>query len=236
MFIPILAGKSVPPVYFPTTIAGLWAAYTAGIGTYKDAGVTPAANGETVQQWNDRSGNGRNLAQATGTRRPTLVNNSGLWSVDGSGAANCAIGIAAQSLPEPFTVCGRFSTLTAGQAGDVWGGAGSESRCRNETAQLHCYAGNNTYTGAGITMPTDGTRVAFTIRFNGVNTKLRKDAAADITATLAPAITTLTEFYITNRGDLTVPWNGKHYEYLIYSRALADAEIAAIHSYFAANF
>ncbi|HMW26649.1 MAG TPA: hypothetical protein PKC51_08420, partial [Ferruginibacter sp.] len=29
----------------------------ADAGAYSDAGITPAVNGQTVQQWNDQSGN-----------------------------------------------------------------------------------------------------------------------------------------------------------------------------------
>jgi len=41
-------------------------------GVYTDAGVTPAADGQTVQQWNDFSGAQRNFSQATAGLRPTF--------------------------------------------------------------------------------------------------------------------------------------------------------------------
>jgi hypothetical protein len=51
--------------------AALIAWYKADVGVYKDAGTTLAANNETVQQWNDQSGNNYHLSQGTGVFRPT---------------------------------------------------------------------------------------------------------------------------------------------------------------------
>lgn len=217
----------------PLQISGLVGWYIASpTYTYTDAGTTPAGDTGAVQTWKNRYGSMGSLTQATSANRPTLNLVNGIWCVTGDGT-NDIIGITGLNIPEPFTVTGRFATTTAAQTKDVWGGAGTESRCRNETSALHCYAGANVYTAAGAAMPTDGTKVSFTIRFNGASTKLRKDADADITAALAPSVTTLTQFYVNNRGDASLPWAGRHYEYLIYNRALTDAEVTTLHSYLA---
>ncbi|HNF01768.1 MAG TPA: LamG domain-containing protein, partial [Ferruginibacter sp.] len=47
----------------------------ADAGAYSDAGITPAVNGQTVQQWNDQSGNANHAAQATAGLRPVFVTN-----------------------------------------------------------------------------------------------------------------------------------------------------------------
>lgn len=48
----------------PASLGGaLIAWYKADAGVYKDAGVTLCANGDTVEQWNDQSGNGFHLSQ-----------------------------------------------------------------------------------------------------------------------------------------------------------------------------
>ena len=49
----------------------LWLKADAGL--YTDAGVTPATNGSSIQQWNDFSGNGFTLNQLTGTKKPVLA-------------------------------------------------------------------------------------------------------------------------------------------------------------------
>src|SRR5690606_3653497 len=48
------------------------ALWDAGAGVYSDEGTTPAADGALVQQWNDQSGNGHHVAQATAGARPTF--------------------------------------------------------------------------------------------------------------------------------------------------------------------
>jgi len=42
-------------------------------GVYKNAGTTPAASGDAVQQWNNRSGNPRHAQQATLANRPKFA-------------------------------------------------------------------------------------------------------------------------------------------------------------------
>jgi Concanavalin A-like lectin/glucanases superfamily len=48
----------------------LWLKADAAV--YNDGGVTAATNGQTVQQWNDQSGNGNNVTQATAGNRPVF--------------------------------------------------------------------------------------------------------------------------------------------------------------------
>lgn len=47
--------------FTPASLSGLIGWWKSDTGVFKDAGVTPAANGDTVNQWNDQSGNGNNL-------------------------------------------------------------------------------------------------------------------------------------------------------------------------------
>lgn len=58
--------------FTPASLTGLVAWYKADTGVFVDAGSTLATNGQTVQQWNDQSGNGYHLKQATGGSRPTF--------------------------------------------------------------------------------------------------------------------------------------------------------------------
>jgi hypothetical protein len=54
----------------PTTDLVLW--LKADEGVYNDAGTTLATNGQTVQQWNDFSGNSYHASQATSGSRPAF--------------------------------------------------------------------------------------------------------------------------------------------------------------------
>jgi lysophospholipase L1-like esterase len=57
-------------------------------GAYKDAGTTLAVNNDTVQQWNDASGNANNATQSTALNRPpfktSIVNGLPVLRCDGS--------------------------------------------------------------------------------------------------------------------------------------------------------
>lgn len=61
------------PTSPPLTNLILW--LESDVGVFKDAGTTPAANNDTVQQWNDQSGTGNNESQATSANRPTFLTN-----------------------------------------------------------------------------------------------------------------------------------------------------------------
>lgn len=56
----------------PANLTGIKLHLRADAGVYKDAGVTLAVDGDTVQQWNDQSGLGNNFTQATAGNRPTF--------------------------------------------------------------------------------------------------------------------------------------------------------------------
>jgi len=93
----------------------------ARVGVYSDAGVTPATNGGTVQQWNDRSGNARNLAQASASLRPvysTGVTN-GLPGIAGDGTDDYLEVAYNGTAPTAFTVSTVFNPA-ATVAGDAF--------------------------------------------------------------------------------------------------------------------
>lgn len=65
-------GVITAPAWTPASLgAALEGWFKADTGVYNDAGTTPATDGQTVQQWNDQSGNGVTLSQATSGQRPT---------------------------------------------------------------------------------------------------------------------------------------------------------------------
>lgn len=47
----------------------------ADLGVYKDAGITPAGDADTVQEWHDQSGNDYDVTQTTEAAKPTLQTN-----------------------------------------------------------------------------------------------------------------------------------------------------------------
>lgn len=94
------------------TTPKLWV--KADAGAYKDAGVTLCADGDTVQQWNDQSGNGNNLSQATAGNRPTYRANivNALPVVRCSHAASSYLKDTGLAVAQPLTAALVFRTST----------------------------------------------------------------------------------------------------------------------------
>lgn len=69
---PVILFGGRDPGLPPSSVSGLTLWLKADAGVYSDAGVTPATDGNTVQQWNDQSGGGFNFTQATAGNRPTF--------------------------------------------------------------------------------------------------------------------------------------------------------------------
>jgi methionine-rich copper-binding protein CopC len=82
-----------------------------------DAG-TITLNGSTVSQWNDKSGNGRNVAQSNAAKQPTYstgyLNGNNAISFDGTGRSLSA-GTATINLSQPFNrfIVGKFLTKSS---------------------------------------------------------------------------------------------------------------------------
>jgi hypothetical protein len=72
----------------PTDIGGLLLWLKADAGVYNDAGSNLATDTQTVQQWNDQSGNNNHVSQATSSFRPTKqdaeINGKPVVRFDGS--------------------------------------------------------------------------------------------------------------------------------------------------------
>lgn len=94
-------------ILYPTQVSGLLVLFNANTGIYKDAGSTVAADGDTVQQWNDGSGNGYNATENTAARRPVYRANAinGFGAVDfGTKTSTDVTNRSIVSINPPFTV------------------------------------------------------------------------------------------------------------------------------------
>ncbi|MEM9024092.1 MAG: hypothetical protein AAGB22_10140, partial [Bacteroidota bacterium] len=90
--------------------------FRADAAAFTDAGTTEATDGQSVQQWNDQSGNGNNLSQPTSSNRPTLqtgvVNGQPVMRFDGSDDAFSEITVSAVSAPAEIFAVLSFANLT----------------------------------------------------------------------------------------------------------------------------
>ena len=110
------SGGSLASVFTwtPATLgSSVVAWYSADSGVYKDAGSTIAVDGDTVQQWNDRSGNGNNLTQATAGARPTFNTTTfnGLRGITFAAGSSTALSSAANAINIGVTTASCFAVL-----------------------------------------------------------------------------------------------------------------------------
>ena len=129
----------------PASLSGLAAWFTAGPSwCFTDAGGTvPCGDGDPVRVWKDRSGNARDLSQATSGNRPVLRSVSGRWWVqfdgvdDGLELSGFAPGSAA-------TIAIAHNTTGDGSFLGVEGGAVFQCRIGQSAAnELSTYDGGN---------------------------------------------------------------------------------------------
>ncbi|MES1222018.1 MAG: T9SS type A sorting domain-containing protein [Bacteroidota bacterium] len=75
LFVPVLAfGQTGPAGVLSSTKNVFWLKADANV--YTNAGTTLATSGQTVQQWNDKSGNGKDFTQTTSTLKPKFTSSS----------------------------------------------------------------------------------------------------------------------------------------------------------------
>lgn len=109
------AGSVVVPVLPVAGYTGWW---RAGVGVYTDVdGTTAASNSDAIARWNDSSGNGNNMLQATLSRRPTyetsyLAGYPGVLFDGVDDFLNCG---GLSDNPSTLIIVGRFVTQVFGQ-------------------------------------------------------------------------------------------------------------------------
>lgn len=103
-------------ILYPSNVAGLKIWYSGDSGVYSDAGSTPCVDGNSVQQWNDRSGGGFHATQLTSARKPvyraSAINN--LPAIDVGVATDASItNRSVGTLNQPLSVFVVFFTTNA---------------------------------------------------------------------------------------------------------------------------
>ena len=103
--------------FTPSSISGLKLWLSADSGAYNDAGTTLATNGQSVQQWNDRSSNSQNSSQASSGLRPlfvsSVVNGRPVIRFDGSDDF-LSLGQSLTGSTQTFFIVARNNDLTNG--------------------------------------------------------------------------------------------------------------------------
>lgn len=235
---------------FTKTGLQLWLEANAGV--FSDAGITPAANGQLVQQWNDQSGNAKNATQATSGKRPTFranVNGSGLPGLQfvGANLGGMTAGGNSDFASQAFTVFAVYqqSNVLSGFKPVLLKGDGSNTS--NEVWQVLTY--NNSQspkyittfsTAYGSTNNSDTVvggstllnlitlkRIDSTHKVmyqNGVQVATGSDSGNSLNAGA-------TALGIGNGTAFALNYDGYIQEILYYSAALSDSDRQAVESY-----
>lgn len=223
----------------PTDIANCSLWLQAEQGAYVDAGSTLATNGQTVQQWNDLSGNTRHASQATSGSRPTYVtgvlNSKPALRFSGKNLQTTSfLGAGWNTACTVFLVCSRTSqTLTVALASNGVSGlymgssvsplayAGSLSKLQNRSVN-----GRNTPLAAHVqTFRYSGSQKTY--RVNGVGAVESCTGNLSLTGTLSIGA-------ISSGG--TFAWAGDIFEIIVYQAALTDQEVSDVESWLYARY
>jgi hypothetical protein len=144
----------------------------ADVGAYKDAGSTLAANTESVQQWNDQSGNGHHISQSTSGLRPVFTTNVfGTKPAIAFDGTDDVMFSSSWTLAQPFTVfmVYKYGSSLAGRYSDVFTGDNTGGYLGATVQAVR--SGGSSYIYAGTLEPMAGlavnTKYLFVVTFNG---------------------------------------------------------------------
>jgi lysophospholipase L1-like esterase len=228
------------PISSPTDISNCSLWLQAEQGAYTDAGSTLAANNQTVQQWNDLSGNTRHASQATAGSRPTYIASA----INGKPALRFAsknlqttsfLGVGWNTACTFFIVCNRTSgnsVVVAASSNGVSGiYVGSDVTPTAYTGSLSNIRWRSVN---GLNTPL-ATHVQ-TFRHNGTSARYAVNGRGRTAATTGSlGLTgTLSIGALSSAGSFA--WPGDIAEIILYQRALTDAEVLDVENFLYARY
>jgi hypothetical protein len=230
----------------------LW--LSADHGVFSNAGTVPAASTANVQQWNDRSGNGRHATQTTTANRPNYHGNviNGQPVVRYTAANNdrmLSTGLASTSRASIWVIA-RHTALPSSNPG-LLQGAASGNAYANPPADknMGMWVSSSTSQVWGRGIQSDGTQrnVTMATALNSgqtyvLNTMYRA-ASIDQYVNHGAAGTVATNGTLRAWTDLAIgcqagseSWNGDIAEVIVYNEAVNDAQRIIIANYLAAKY
>lgn len=253
---PLFSNALLQGVFVPCDPV-LWLKADAGV--YTDAGVTAAGDGQSVQQWNDQSGNGNHVTQTTAVNKPVFKapDATGMQALyfDGSNGKiflnnTTSNLVAAGSERTVFVVARRDCNA---HAGGVLGGTLFTFRrggiintltygSNSYGTPVYIYSDNNgvgnnnaSITGTAIDSAFSPTVVTYKVPAAGGQIQCNLNSVAQTVNQGAGSVTTETGiagFTVGDREDQAdLDWSGWIYEVIVYNRSLSAAEIVSVESY-----
>ncbi len=235
----------------------LWLRADAGV--YTDAGTTNAADGQSVQQWNDQSGNNNHAAQTTTANKPVFKSPDATAKpalyFDGANGKyflnNTTSNLVTAGSARTVFVAARRDCGT--HAGGVVGGElftfrrgglinGLSYGANAYGTPVYIYSdnngvgNNNASIGSGaIDTAFNPVVVTYKIPAAGAQIQCNLNGIAQTVNQGAGTVTTetgTTGFTVGDREDQAdLDWSGWIYEVIVYPRSLTNAEIAGVENY-----
>ncbi|MBU2929972.1 T9SS type A sorting domain-containing protein [Winogradskyella psychrotolerans] len=220
--------------------------------TFTDAGVTPASNNSSIQQWNDASGEGNNASQGNGGLQPKLktdaINGYSALNFDGNNDGIFSTGVGHSNEVSLFVVlqAPSFDSNTRGiiQAGPS--GTAFSTDANQKTIGM--WATNGYLWGRGV--QSDGVKKSFP---NGAGIKLYADtpyvltqdfkgtsitqyinAEASQTISYDGTLNSFVDFGIGRQS--TSSFNGNIAEVILYTKSLNLSETTIVENYLSAKY
>jgi hypothetical protein len=230
-----IAGVDLTPPPIPMQITGLKVWLDPTVGVLKTiSGSVAAADGETVERWEDQSGQGNHVDQATSGSRPVYHTNivNSLPAVQFDGSTPTHLKNTGLSLTQPNTIFAvAYSNSIANSRWITDGTGAARNILGHHTQKWIAYSTSFLGNTAASTM----TWVYLTGLFNGASSKMRASGAE---STGNPGVTALTDLFVGAEQGLTpgVSWQGYIAELLIYNSALSATDITTIETYLATKY
>jgi hypothetical protein len=226
-----ITGAYNTPVLSYTTNLNAWYKYDAGVLNNSD---TAAALNDTVKTWQDQSGNGYDLSQATDTNRP-LFKTSHL-EFDGSDNVLLRTTDSIQTNGGATFILWEGTASASGIA-DLFAGGNADGQLFRENGEasagvsvnMRVYAGSF---GANITF-TYGNKNVTSLLWLGASAIARNNGVQVYTGNVGTSAAL--GLSVGAARTIARPWKGKIREVLNYSVAPAGADLTAVETYLLAR-
>lgn len=206
---------------------------------------TITLNGSTVSQWNDKSGNGRNVSQATATNQPTYqatgLNAKPTLSSDGNDVLRGTVtineladAVSVFCVSTLETTSASYARLVSYQASgnpNDFGNSASFSLSRNIALQEYFLYRNNASVATIATTYSQASIIGAI--YNGTNGTLYEDGTASTSGASVGAFGKTATLSIFNTVAGTETWVGKVSEIVMASSALSTINRQRLEGYLA---
>ena len=208
--------------------------------------ATITSSSGAVSQWNDKSGNGRNLTQATAANQPTTgsntINSLNVIRFDGSNdvvlstVTPLSLTVHVFAVVKPTSFPSSYNNIVS-QDSTGWGHA----ILPRSTRKLAVYIGNGSgyvnYDGSGTTTLTANTSYVLEYSWSGTQLNGFVNAATDQTVTSTTTMFTAASSVYVGAHSIT----GRNYagdiaEILIFGSVLSSANQTAVRNYLNAKW